>query len=111
MTTKLHLYQRLTYKYRLGWDHLNSFDAIGTATMTAPRLVFDDGMDGKMHTARVTAPATLGRQNIAKAISDTLTTSRCRHEHDCCGCATTRAQVTRLSRRQYGVKLFTDYNI
>lgn len=111
MTTKIHLYQRLTYKYRLGWDYLDNFDAIGTATMTAPKLVSDNGIDGKTHTARVKAPATLGNQNISKAISDTLTTSRCRHEHDCCGCATTTAQVTRLSRRQYGVKLFTYYNV
>lgn len=111
MTIKLNLYQRLTHKYALGWDYLDDFAELGTATMTAPKLVSDEGMDGKTHTARVTAPATLGDQNIAQAIADTLTTSRCRHEYDCCGCATTNAQVKRLSRRQYGVKLFTYYNI
>jgi hypothetical protein len=110
MTIKLNLYQRLTHKYALGWDYLDEYATLGTATMTAPKLVSDAGIDGHTRTARVTAPATLGSLNIARAIADTLTTSGCRHEYDCCGCATTTTQVTRLSRRQYGVKLFTYYN-
>ena len=105
------LFKKLTNKYRLGWDHLDSHQFLGQAKMLTPRLVYDDGIDGKMSITRVIAPAALGSTDLSTHIATSLSYSRCRHEHDCCGCATVGADVRRLSRRQYSVKLFTSYNV
>jgi hypothetical protein len=108
---KITLFKRLTNKYRLGWDDLNTHQFLGVAKMLTPRLVEDHGIDGKMHMTRIIVPAALGSADLSYAISSSLSYSHCRHEHDCCGCATVGADVRRLSRRQYSVKLFTSYNV
>jgi hypothetical protein len=105
------LFKKLTNKYRLGWDHLDSHQFLGYAKMLTPRLITDEGIDGKMSITRVIAPAALGGTDLSTHIATSLSYSHCRHEHDCCGCATVGADVRRLSRRQYSVKLFTSYNI
>ena len=45
--------------------------------------------------------------DLSNAIADTLSGSRCRHEHDCCGCPCTYADVRRVARREYAVSLHT----
>ena len=108
---ELHLYERLTHQYRDGWSGLDDDQYVGTVKMLRPRLVRDDGIDGHKQMAHVFAPAKLGNKNLSRAIMDTLSVSRCRHEHDCCGCASTMAIAKRLSRRSYAVELHTTYNV
>lgn len=108
---KINLYKRLSHKYRDGWRHLDDEVFVGAVKMLQPRKLEDDGIDGKLHITRVIAPASLGDTDLSYAIGSTLSSSHCRHEHDCCGCATVSADVRRLSRRQYSVKLFTSYNV
>lgn len=108
---KINLYKRLSYKYRAGWSYLDEEVFIGTAKMLTPRKLEDNGIDGKLHITRVIAPAALGGIDLSTHIATSLSYSHCRHEHDCCGCATVGADVRRLSRRQYSVKLFTSYNV
>jgi len=108
---QLHLYTRLTRKYRLGWDHLDESEYTGTVKVLAPRKLSDDGIDGHTSITRVIAPSALRSIDLSGAIEDTMTTSRCRHEHDCCGCATTNAYARKISPREYTVYLSTYYNV
>lgn len=108
---ELHLYKRLTHKYQDGWSSLDESVYIGTAKMLSRRMLKDNGIDGRMHLTRVIAPASLGNTDLSDAIQSTLSFSRCRHEYDCCGCARITANVRRLSRRQYSVRLVTTYNV
>ncbi len=108
---QIHLYERLTHKYRSGWSYLDEETYIGTAKVLAYRKVKDDGMDGKLHITRVIAPASLGNVDLSYAIVETMSQSHCRHDFDCCGCATVSASVKKLSRRQYSVRLSTSYNV
>jgi hypothetical protein len=108
---ELHLYTQLTRKYRLGWSHLDESEYTGTVKMLTPRKLSDDGIDGHTSITRVIAPAALRSVDLTDAIEDTLTTSRCQHEHDCCGCATTHAYARRVSPREYSVFLSTYYNV
>ena len=108
---QIHLYERLTHKYRSGWSYLDEEAYIGTAKVLAYRKVKDDGTDGKLHITRVIAPSSLGNVDLSHAIASTMSQSHCRHDFDCCGCAFVSAKVSKLSRRQYFVRLFTNYNI
>lgn len=108
---ELHLYERLTHKYRAGWSDLDDDQFVGTVKMLRPRLVRDEGIDGYTQVARVVAPSKLASANLARAIMDTLSVSRCRHEHDCCGCPSTLAIAKRVSRREYAVELHTTFNV
>lgn len=108
---QINIYKRLSHKYRDGWRHLDEEVFVGTVKMLKTRKLEDHGIDGKLHLTRVIAPASLGDTDLSYAIGSTLSYSRCQHEHDCCGCATVGADVRRLSRRQYSVKLSTSYNV
>ena len=47
---------------------------------------------------------------VAQALRDTLGGSRCRHEYDCCGCASRYVKVIRKTRRDLLVRTFVTYN-
>jgi hypothetical protein len=111
MPYAIHLYERLSHKYRDGWRELDDEQYVGTAKVLAYRLVNDDGIDGNTHATRVIASSALRSVDLSNAIADTLGGSRCRHEHDCCGCPSTYANVRRVSRREYSVTLHTTYNV
>ena len=108
---KLNLYTKLSRKYRLGWDYLDESEYVGTVKALAPRKLSDHGIDGHTAITRVIAPAALRGTDLSVAIEDTMTVSGCRHEHDCCGCATTHAYAKRVSPREYSVYLSTYYNV
>ena len=111
MSYAIHLYERLSHQYRDGWRHLDEERYVGTAKMLAYRLVSDDGIDGNTHATRVIAPSALRSVDLSNVIADTLSGGSCRHEHDCCGCPSTYANVRRVSRREYAVSLHTIYNV
>jgi hypothetical protein len=109
---KTDLFTRLTYQYADGWQHLDSEEFTGTvkvlgATRQIEGAGYDDG--GAAH-FRVVAPSALKGRDLSRAIGQTLGGSSCRHEHDCCGCATHRASVKRVSPREYAVKVSVSFN-
>lgn len=108
---KIDLYERFTHTYRDGWQELDEHKFVGTVKVLRYQRLADDGIDGKSHKTLVFAPAALRDTDLSYAIADTLGGSNCRHEHDCCGCATTYADVRRISRREYSVRLHTYYNV
>lgn len=112
MTTTIHLYERQSHKYRDGWRDLDEHQYLGTVKMTGPTLVepgngYDRG-DVVRHAVRL--PVGMDPKAAAQALRDTLGGGRCRHEYDCCGCAS-RSVFTRLiSPRRLSVTVRTSYN-
>ena len=109
------LYVRLTHHFAPGWSDLDDDRHVGTARLTPWRLARppQDYDDGGVYTSTATVRTQDRRaaRAIERALADTLGGSRCRHEHDCCGCATTRAYARKISPREYSVYLSTYYNI
>lgn len=106
------IYQRESYKYAAGWNHLDSWIKLGTAKMLQARMTREpDGHDdGGAYLAKVIAPSNLRSRDLSQAIAQSLGGSSCQHEHDCCGCASTSARVKRTSSREYSVHLRVSYN-
>ena len=99
-------------QYAEGWRHLEREAFTGTvkvlgATYQSEGEGYDDGGFSRF---RVVAPSTLKRQDLTRAIAQTLGGSSCRHDYDCCGCATHRASVKRVSPREYAVQISVSYN-
>lgn len=109
----LELYKRETHTYASGWSHLDDWQHLGTAKMLQPRMTeAPNGYDeGGQYLAKVIAPRHLKNLDLSHAIADTIEGSSCTHEHDCCGCPTTHARVTRTSAREYSVffRVFFNY--
>ena len=68
---------------------------------------YDDGGAARF---RVVAPSALKGTDLSRSIAQTMSGSGCRHEHDCCGCASHYASVRRVSQREYAVQVRTSYN-
>jgi len=110
--TKFIISERETYKYATGWNYLDSWKELGTAKMLQARMVREpnDHDDGGAYLAKVIAPSNLKGRNLSQAIAQSIGGSSCKHEHDCCGCASTSARVKRTSAREYSVYLRVTYN-
>jgi hypothetical protein len=109
---KQHIYQRMTHRYADGWRHLDQEEFVGTVKVLAPTRQtepesYDEGGETRF---RIVAPPALKGQDLSLAIRQTLSGSGCRHEYDCCGCASTRASVKRVSPREYAVRVAVSYN-
>ena len=106
----LHLYEQRTFAYMPGWSSLDRSTFAATVRMTPPRVVreAEDYDDGGTYLAHIRAPA--GAPNLVRAIESTLSGSNCRHEYDCCGCASRRARAKRIGRRDYVVSVSTSFN-
>lgn len=107
-----HLYRFVTNKYRDGWRELDQSRYVGTVKVLEGRTIrqpadFDDGGTYRM---RVVAPSHLRNADLRQPIRDTMGGSNCRHEHDCCGCASRHVSVKRIGRRDYVVTIGTSYN-
>lgn len=107
---------RLTRRYRDGWSYLDKFGR-STIVRLTPFRETDPGdpfehSDGGTRVAFARLPARLTRKQrlwIARAVRDSISGSGCRHEYDCCGCATDRA-YTDVKGRQLRVTLSTTFN-
>lgn len=87
---------RLTHRYRLGWRHLDQWDrpqAKVKALAPNHETTDDDICQNSSWTRKFTFKRTANHKQLARAIADTTTQSRCQHEWDCCGCWTTYARV------------------
>jgi hypothetical protein len=113
MAHQQHLYQFTTDKYRDGWrGQLDRSVYVGTVKVLAGRTVREarDYDDGGTALYRVVAPSALRSVDLRQAIRDTMGGSNCRHEHDCCGCASRHVRTRRVSPREYAVIIHTSYN-
>lgn len=110
MAFMAHLHTNLSYEYNDG--RLNPCEYTATAKVINPtRIEEGDGYArGNVYYFRIIArPGDRGR-DLSRAIRDTFSTGGCSHEHDCCGCATTRATVRRVGSREYKVQTRTTFN-
>ncbi len=103
---------RKTHRYADGWADLDESRYLGRMKLTAPRvLVPGNGYDrGPVFIQRVRVPSGLKREDVKQALMDTLGGSRCRHEHDCCGCASRHVQVRALGNRDFAVRTSLTFN-
>lgn len=105
---------RLTNDYQSGWSHLEEWgDAIRVKLLKWKPSKSDpnDSYEGYTKMTRAIAPQGVDDELVARALSDTLSGSSCRHEHDCCGCKLFHAQVKKIRHRTWLVKLSISYNV
>lgn len=106
------LWLRLSHKYRDGWSSEDSHRCLGEMRLTPRRLVKDqeDMVGGAVYVRTATVPKGLNSKTVVQALCDTLGGSSCRHEHDCCGCASTRVRAHRTRRNRYSVVTTVHFN-
>lgn len=112
MTTTVHLYERKTHRYADGWADLDEHQYLGTVKLAGPTLVargnrYDEG-DTVRYTTRL--PAGMDPKAAIKALRATLGGSNCRHEYDCCGCASHHVLARLTAPRRLSVTVFTTFN-
>lgn len=108
----IHLYERTSFGYRDAYRDLDSEEYVGEVKLLGGRMVREprDFDDGGVLRHRVVAPSTLAGRDLTRAINTHFSHSGCRHEWDCCGCASTSATAKRVSKREYVVDISTSYN-
>jgi hypothetical protein len=108
------LYVRLTHHFAPGWSDLDDDRHVGAARLTPWRLVRppQDYDDGGVYTSTATVRTQDRRaaRAIEQALADTLGGSRCRHEHDCCGCSYRRVEARRVGKHRYAVRMSVTFN-
>jgi hypothetical protein len=109
----VNLFTRKTFKYADGYSHLDDSEYLATVKLTPPKLVQggDHLWASKNILQHLRLPVGADPKLYAKALEDTMGGSRCRHEYDCCGCATRRIFTRMLSKRDMLVETFIAYNI
>lgn len=109
-----HIYPavRLTHRYRDAWSHLDAwgepmkFKALAHRTIREP-LDFDDG---GVIGFTVIGDKRRDQLQQAEALREHFSGSRCRHEYDCCGCASHYASVRITGRGRFFVRVSTTFN-
>jgi hypothetical protein len=104
------LYERLTHKYCDGWAGNDAHRFVAIVKLTPHRMVreYEDVDDGGTYIQHCRAPA--GAPNLTRALRDTLSGSNCRHDWDCCGCASRSVRVFKVSARDYVITADISYN-
>ena len=98
---EVYLYARTSHRYVDGWRHLDSDKFVGSILVTPRKMVaagegFEEGGTYLQH-ARI--PAGMPVRLFKQAVRDTLGGSNCKHEHDCCGCASYHVSVQNRGRK------------
>lgn len=103
---------RMTRHYVDSCSHLDKWGREYRFKMLQGRQIRPpDGYDdGGSCLVRVIGSKTLNQDAQANALRDTLGYGGCAHEHDCCGCKSVHAQVTKVKRGIFSVLLRTSYN-
>jgi hypothetical protein len=114
---KINLELRCTNHFSSGWDSLDEWQDVGPAKVLARRNIVQDNEHhtGYNWTERVVVPrATLvryGARAVEQAISNTLTYSHCRHDHDCCGCVSYSGYAEYKGGREFLVRGCASRNV
>lgn len=104
------LYERLTFRYALGWSHLDNERFVATVKSTPFRLVREGNYHDDLGTYLAHVRAPRGAPNLIEAIRDSFGGSGCRHEYDCCGCRSRFVQVKKVSARGYVLRVSVSRN-
>jgi len=108
----VHAYARITHGYADGWRHLDKDEFVGTVKMTpavqteAPK----DYDDGGAYVQYARAPSGVNLDLLKQALRDTMGGSNCRHEHDCCGCASRYVSVKHVGSRRLVIRTRVSFN-
>lgn len=87
---------RETHRYNDGWAYLDQHKYLGECrAIAATKECGNDEYWSNTVAVAVFQEHDATREEIEEAIIDTLSGSRCRHEHDCCGCVSRSASKVR----------------
>jgi hypothetical protein len=109
-SSPISLSARLTRQYTAAYDYLDRWwccHNVKVHPLLSCQLSADDGGEWQelLRVVRVDRedgfPVQLRRANIKRCLQDMFTQSRCRHEHDCCGCVS--EQVTEVTYMHGGL--------
>jgi hypothetical protein len=105
-------YTRLTHGYRDGWGYLDADEYFATVKLTAPKVTVAAGGydEGPTYVQYARAPTGVDMQQLKQALRDTMGGSNCRHDYDCCGCASRMVDVKHLGNRRILVRTSVSYN-
>ena len=110
----VHAYARTSHKYRDGWRHLDNEQFVASVKVTPARTTEEsftkDYSDGPKLVQFARAPSGVNIEQLKQALRDTMGGSNCRHEHDCCGCATRRVNVSHIGSRRLMIRTEISYN-
>ena len=108
----VHAYARITHGYADGWRHLDQDRFVGTVRMTpAVQCEEPDGHDdGGSYVQYARAPSGVSLDLLKQALRDTMGGSNCRHEHDCCGCASRYVSVKHVGSRRLVIRTRVSFN-
>jgi len=103
---------RSTFRYADGWDFLDGWTDAGTARITPMRQLTPrrSHEEGPTYVAHARIPRGQDPTASRQALEDLLSGTRCRCIHDCCGCATRTANVTRIGKRRFLIRVAVHYN-
>lgn len=109
---RIELYQRKTHKFTDGWASGDQWDWMGHLKMTPSKLVREGNGhdDGGTYIRYARLPAGYDWKHIAQSVRDTMSNSGCRHEYDCCGCATRYTNVKLIRPRLMQIRTNVSYN-
>ena len=108
----VHAYVNTTNHYADGWRYLDSDNFVATVRLTAPHMLKHgaDRDEGDTYTQYVRVPRGVNAGMLGQALRHTLGGSNCKHEYDCCGCATHRVSVKLTAPRRLLVRTQISYN-
>ena len=66
--------------------------------------------EGRQESFRVIGSKRLSQADQRQTLSEHLNYSRCSHDYDCCGCASTYARVRKVKPGVFAVQARTTYN-
>lgn len=106
------LYERVTHKYRGGWRDEDQHQYVGQVKMLGRKQIrAGNGFDvGGVYVWYAVALPRFKHRDLRQAIIDSVGGTHCKHEHDCCGCASRRVWVRRMDKRNYEVRVSVTYN-
>lgn len=106
---------RITNQFAQGWDSEDEWQDIGTVKVLGRRNFSENTEGGAYWTERVIVPRETirryGAGAVERAIGSTLSSSRCQHEHDCCGCVSYSAYAEHRGGREFLVRGSASRNI
>lgn len=108
----VHAYARTSHKYRDGWSHLDSDKFVATVRLTPPKVTrAGQGYDeGDTYVQYLRVPRATNAKLLQQALRDTMGGSNCKHEHDCCGCASRYVSTKLVAPRKMRVTTRVSYN-
>lgn len=108
----VNIYTRTTHQYADGWRHLDN-DKFVAAVKVTPRKRVKEGNgydEGGVYVQYARAPSGVNIDRLMWGLRETMGGSNCRHEHDCCGCATFHVGVKHVGSRRLVIHTRVSYN-